>query len=90
MPRTQLSKFVKDMKRPSINSVVMLVQAYMRAGELTADDVGRTMGLTGSGFRSMLARPMDSWTLGEIRKTCNAVNCPLSDVYYELYNRNSE
>ena len=89
MPRTILSKYSEQAKpKVKVNVVSMYIKEYMRAGGLQSADVASKVGLTPSGFRSKLLRPEDAWSIGDIEKVCGAVNCPPSEIFRAIAERN--
>lgn len=68
-------------KVPEPNYISDLIRRYMKAQQLTTDDVGKIMNCSGANIRAKLTRPIGKWAVSDIISLCNAVNCPVTEAY---------
>lgn len=78
--KTQVARPVVD-NVPEANYVADLIRRYMKAQQLTTDDLGKIMNCTGANVRLKLLRPIGKWTVADILAQCDAVNCPADKAY---------
>ena len=86
MPKTSLQKHFEEMRKPQpkVNIVTMILRGYLNAAGLTSSDVGPKLGISASGFRAMMGRKQEAWTIGDIEKVCRVLDIPSCTIYKAL------
>ena len=89
MPKVKTLEHLRAAQKPVVavpeyNPLENLIRRYMKAYKLNAADVGASLGCSGQNVNQQLNKPLDKWTIEQIKKYCSAVNCPLSTAYEAL------
>ena len=90
MPMKKTDNRISKKRRPVVsnvpeaNYVADLIRRYMKAQQLTTEDLGEHMNCTGANVRQKLLRPIGKWTVSDILALCDAVNCPADEAYQLL------
>lgn len=68
-------------KKPkSFNALATVLRGYKLASGQTSADIGKKLGITPEQVRAQLGRPADSWTVGTIKRYCDAIGCPIQEA----------
>lgn len=85
MPKTK--NFISEKNKkvvenvPEANYVADLLRRYMKAQQMTTEELGERINCTGANVRLKLLRPIGKWTVSDIITLCNAANCPVEEAY---------
>lgn len=66
--------------KPKVNYLSALIKAYKQERHLTADQIGKLVGCTGSNVRDQICKPAENWTIKQIKLYCDALGIPYEDA----------
>ena len=84
MPRTRLQSHIEELKVPLVpppNYVAELFRRYSKAQQITTDNIGAALGISGAAVRYALNRPVRAWKVEDLQKYCSILHVPLSDAF---------
>lgn len=67
-------------KRP-VNHLAALLREHKRASGMTSEDLGRQLGCSADHVRHQIGRPADAWTVGQIKRYCDAIGIPYEEAF---------
>lgn len=71
---------VPKQKQKPYNKLAAVLRGYKLASGLNFEQIGEKLGVTANRAAHMIARPADEWTIGRLRRFCQAINCPLQEA----------
>ena len=85
MPKTKLTAKYCG---PKVNFLRETLKVYKRSSGLTDENIAERMGWSRKKASNALNQPADAWRLGELKRYCRIVGCPLAEAVsnYELSN----
>lgn len=70
----------KKPKPKPFNALAAVLRGYKLASGLTADQIGKRLGVTGDHVKHMIARPADQWNIGALKRFCDVIGCPYQEA----------
>ena len=66
--------------KPKINHLAVLLDSYKRERHMTAEQIGKLVGCSGSNVRVQMSKPADQWQIGKLKLYCDALDIPYQDA----------
>lgn len=87
MPKVKYRNYKQERVQamiPPPNYLVELFTRYMKAQQITTDQLAAHLSCTGQNVRYKLSRPAAAWKIGEIESFCDILNCPIETAYQAI------
>lgn len=62
------------------NHLAELLRAYKQERKITSVVLGKTLGISPEAVRKQLTKPVDRWTIGQIKRYCDILSVPYEEA----------
>ena len=66
--------------KPKVNYLAALLNTYRKERRISADELGKMIGCTGSNVRDQIRKPADMWRIRDLKLYCDALGIPYEDA----------
>ena len=71
---------VKWIRQKKVNHLAALLREYKRAAGMSSAEIAEKLGCTADNVRRQIGKPADKWTIGALKRYCEAIGIPLDDA----------
>lgn len=62
------------------NALAALLRGYKLAAGMSADEIGKRLGVTADNVRHQIGKPADQWNIGQLKRYCDVLGIPYGEA----------